>query len=691
MKNKIEILVIVFTIFIAAILRFFNLMHDSPYFFDPDERNMAIAITQFRLPKNLSQIPPCLISQIRQKSTNLSAQDLAQQNCNLNPRFFAYGQFPLYLAYVSDQLTKPIINFTIQQPTTNNQQPASPAHLVAERAGGLTTFFPSAIFWLRFWSALASTLTVLFVYLISRKFLSFQFSILSSLMAAFSPGLIQSAHFGTTESFLTFFFLSSVYFSIKLFFSLSHPSTLSKVEGLGASLRNLFFLSLVIGLAIGSKLTGLLFFIPPVIAITLSFIKAMSIKRKKIHIVTLLHCYVLAFLFVGSLVFTAISSPYNLIDKQSFLGSVFGYESDVATGVYEAFYTRQFVATVPILFQAEKIFPYTLGWPVFILGSLGFLLINIQLIITSILTIISKYQISNIKDQRYKLNIKNKKLFAILYVFLIFDFSFLIYFLPNAFLFAKWTRFMTPLFPFFAIYSAFALNKLFSVLNRFRSQFSIFNYQFSNNNKSKNFQLNNSLVYWLIGLLVITSILPGLMFMSIYTHEDSRVTASKWIYENIPNNSYILSETANVVDIPLSIPNYQPTSPAGGPLINNYQVISFDFYHLDENHKIFDELLTHLARADYILIPSRRIFVNYTRLSGRYPLTTKYYQLLFSGKLGFEKVAEISSFPKLLGYSFPDEQAEETFTVFDHPVIRVYKKSVDHQVADYRQLFSDLK
>ena len=179
------------------------------------------------------------------------------------------------------------------------------------------------------------------------------------------------------------------------------------------------------------------------------------------------------------------------------------------------------------------------------------------------------------------------------------------------------------------------------------------------------------------------------MFVSIYIHEDSRVTASKWIYSNIPDNSYILSETANVVDIPLSIPNYQPASPAGGPLINNYQVISFDFYHLDENRKIFDELLTHLARADYILIPSRRIFVNYTRLSGRYPETTKYYQLLFSGKLGFEKVAEISSFPKLLGYTFPDEQAEETFTVFDHPVIRIYKKVKPLNREDYKSLFTN--
>ena len=45
----------------------------------------------------------------------------------------------------------------------------------------------------------------------------------------------------------------------------------------------------------------------------------------------------------------------------------------------------------------------------------------------------------------------------------------------------------------------------------------------------------------------------------------------------------------------------------------------------------------------------------------------EYYEKLFSGELGFSKVAEFSS-----GQN--DEAAEETFTVFDHPVIRIFKK-----------------
>lgn len=157
-------------------------------------------------------------------------------------------------------------------------------------------------------------------------------------------------------------------------------------------------------------------------------------------------------------------------------------------------------------------------------------------------------------------------------------------------------------------------------------------------------------------LLTFISILPGISYLSVYQKPDVRFQASEWIYKNIPNNSYILSETANVVDIPIELESYK--------VHKVYKVISFNFYDLDENSQLQEELKKHLAKADYIFVPSRRIFAN---LNNRYPLLNKYYTDLFSGKLGFEKVAEFSA-------GLNDEQAEETWSVFDHPVIRIYKR-----------------
>jgi len=62
-----------------------------------------------------------------------------------------------------------------------------------------------------------------------------------------------------------------------------------------------------------------------------------------------------------------------------------------------------------------------------------------------------------------------------------------------------------------------------------------------------------------------------------------------------------------------------------------------------------------------------------------YTAVYSYYDRLFTGNLPFKKVAEFKSYPKISIFGktlveFPDEEAEETWTVFDHPVIRIYKR-----------------
>ena len=712
-------------------------MHDAPYFFDPDERNMAGAISQFRLPAKITEIPECIKSEFTPKSSKPTTHNpqLTTNNCNLNPHFFAYGQFPLYLAYVSDQIIRVIPSRVIlklfQNPLKILNTNGIPSQ-ARDDADYLSTSFPSAIFWLRFYSALSSVLTVLLVYLITKELVNshsgkprsnrgasrisngswslptlrrdpqddnlwINFGLLAALLATFTPGLIQAAHFGTTESLLTFFFLASIYLSLVILRPKAEESRANvrkQVAGSFASLRMtekwkyFILLSLVIGLALGSKLTGIFFFIPPFIALIIQTFKLLR-KPKKNWFIGLLGYWVIGLflLIVGSIFFAILSSPYNLIELNDFRSAVFGYEADVATGRFEAFYTRQFVNTTPILFQAEKIFPFALGWPIFTFGFIGFLFMCILLManLTQAITKSIKYKVFSIKVKKTKPNMLTT-------CCLLLAASFLIYFLPNAYLFAKWTRFMTPIFPFFSIFAVYFLYVILGSVSDSRIDSGQDGYQMVTRQAR---MTDWKLGYWLIGLLIFISLLPGIAFMFIYIREDVRVTASRWIYENIPNNSYILFETANVVDIPLGIPSYnlQPTT-------YNLTGVSFDFYHIDENHDLYEQLLTHLTKADYFFIPSRRIFANFPKLPHKYPLLTKYYQLLFSGALGFEKVAEFSSFPTLLfpyltynlqpityNLSFPDEQAEETFTVFDHPVIRIYRKVKPFTKEEYKLMF----
>jgi hypothetical protein len=60
------------------------------------------------------------------------------------------------------------------------------------------------------------------------------------------------------------------------------------------------------------------------------------------------------------------------------------------------------------------------------------------------------------------------------------------------------------------------------------------------------------------------------------------------------------------------------------------------------------------------------------RLPQRYPLTIHYYQLLFSGQLGFYLAAHFENRPNLFGVTLDDSSADESYSVFDHPTVRIF-------------------
>jgi hypothetical protein len=200
--------------------------------------------------------------------------------------------------------------------------------------------------------------------------------------------------------------------------------------------------------------------------------------------------------------------------------------------------------------------------------------------------------------------------------------------------------------------------------------------------------------------ILAVSIIQGIAYLSIYISPDVRFEASRWVYTHMQSNAYILSETANVVDIP--VPN--AVTPPVLSQDKRYRYISFNFYDIHLVPGLQEELEQHIAQAEYIFIPSRRVFANHScylenarglfeiernqqgydrdrciKLRNDYTAVYSYYDRLFTGNLPFEKVAEFKSYPKITIFGkklieFPDEEAEETWTVFDHPVIRIYKR-----------------
>ena len=189
--------------------------------------------------------------------------------------------------------------------------------------------------------------------------------------------------------------------------------------------------------------------------------------------------------------------------------------------------------------------------------------------------------------------------------------------------------------------------------------------------------------YSLLALVVIATMLWGWGFLAIYRRPLSRVTATRWIYQNVPEGSHLGNEHWDD-PLPFSLDGNMSFKPSG--LYNGLSSSSdgmMQMYNEDTPEKR-ESLVQWLDEADYIILSSNRLYGSIPRLPMRYPMTTLYYQLLFDGKLGFEQAAKFTSFPTIFGLQFDDSGAEEAFSVYDHPVVYIFQKTPQYSATQVR-------
>ncbi len=171
----------------------------------------------------------------------------------------------------------------------------------------------------------------------------------------------------------------------------------------------------------------------------------------------------------------------------------------------------------------------------------------------------------------------------------------------------------------------------------------------------------------------------ALAIQNVYRAEQPRIEASRWIYQNIPPGSAITSELWDD-SLPYLIP---------GQAWGQYRNIELEPYQTDSEEKVRELVYGRprdagkggLANADYVILASNRVRDSVVRLPAEYPATIRYYQLLDSGALGFEEVAHFDRRPSFLGLTIDDSGAEESFTVYDHPEVRIYQKTAAFDAA----------
>jgi YYY domain-containing protein len=160
----------------------------------------------------------------------------------------------------------------------------------------------------------------------------------------------------------------------------------------------------------------------------------------------------------------------------------------------------------------------------------------------------------------------------------------------------------------------------------------------------------------------------------IYGQPLSRFQASDWIYANVPTGATLATEHWDD-RLPLARPGMDP---------GKYRYTELALYDPETPDKRA-KLEGVLDQSQYVIMASRRLIGSIPRLPERYPLATTYYRLLESGQLGYELVGRFQTEPSLGPFKFDDSNAQEDFTVYDHPLVEIWQKRPDYSSATMRQ------
>ncbi len=551
-----------FMILLAAfIFRFYGIDWDQGYHLHPDER----AITLYTLPLHLPQ----------------TVEEFFTPTSPLNPHFFAYGSFPLYLL-------KAVSFFTaLLNPTTGTY---NGIHLLG-----------------RFLSILFDMATLYVVYLIGKTLNGKWLGILAGGAYAASVLPIQLAHFYAVDTILTFFTTFTLYQLLQFYAS---PTA-----------KRAVIIGVLFGVSLATKVSATVLIFSIGTAIALDFLLVFGKQPHKVHVwfprigrfLKQFFVHILL-MFVFTILTFIVFEPYALIDFPTFSDHTI-MQAKMTRDTFVFPYTLQYVGKTPYLYEAENIFFWGLGPLLSLVSAGGFV---------SLLLMLIQYKKTKV-DARWIILI----VFFITYFGIVGSFA------------IGFMRYLLPVYPLFAVFAGVMLAQLFSY-HKYR--------------------------------LVLSFLLLGLLtwpvaFTQIYTQPNTRVTASVWITNTIPPGSVI------------AIEHWDDALPLFGQ--EKFSLVTLPLYDPDTPEK-WNMMNNNLTRVDYIILASNRLYtplqklINCNKLPyGRcYEKTAQYYKKLFSNQLGFYKAAEFAVYPTipLLNIPIDDQKADESFTVYDHPKILLYKR-----------------
>ncbi|RIK27968.1 MAG: hypothetical protein DCC55_39085 [Chloroflexi bacterium] len=622
-------------------LRVWNVNFGRGILGHPDERSTAcFYATRMRLPASWAEFRDPQRSPLN-PLWNVQEQRRAS---------FTYGHFPLYLGVASGELLHRVaplaVRLGLPESWTSLMARANQACEAIAVAGRLVI-------------AGLDTLTILLLFLLGRRIYGRRAGLLAAAFYAFTAQAIQLSHFFAMDPASTTFTVLAILGAVQMVQDRSWRAVI--VTGVGA------------GLAIASKFSALPILAAPVVAGLLVAWNASQRSRRtgappdgRAQFVAVAGIFV-ALLIAGLIFF--VTSPYAILDWENFAQATLVEQGAMVRGVADFPFTRQYRNTIPYLYFIEQQVRWGLGWPLGLVAVAG-TLYALGVLLRSLYSLVAGRQWLSREA---------------LALFVVWSWVIPYFGITGAFL-AKFNRYMSPILPFVMLFAAGLIWRLWGTPSgECRTQN-------GDDEETQGVTREGSVSYspgslggfarGTAGVLAVVGLGGGLFWSvayvnGVYNHEHTWITAARWLYQNAPQGSVVLYEQWD--DAPPSAVPGEPGLDRGNIGID---VINWGPYEEDTAEK-YEILKERLRAADFVWYSSKRIYDSVDELPERYPMTNRYYEAMWSGELGFELTLDVTSPPRLFGLVFEDRTADESWSLYDHPQVTVFRKVRDLSDAEF--------
>ncbi len=607
---------------LAAGLRFYNLNWDGGIFAHPDERStVAFYAPSIQWPANPADILNPRASRLN-PFWNVDTQER---------RSYTYGHFPLYVLVLVAHLLQ---NSAGLAQSWGLPQPWLDFLGLATSGQGYAQIGRALV-------ALSDVFSVLLLFLMGRRLYGPWGGLLAAAFSALTVLQIQLAHFFAVDPISTTFTLLAIYGSMEMYRRRSMGAAV--LAGVG------------VGLAVASKFSALPIVAAPVLAGLLAIIRPPAAEERPANQSS--RMMALALLAVGlAFVLFAVTSPFVLLDFGNFKLAVLEEQGNMVRGLADFPFTRQYRGTVAYWYFIEQQLNWGMGWALGLTGLAGAAWVIIK-------TVRGKAEVGELLSLAWLI----------------------LYFGPTGLFLAKFMRYMVPVVPFLSLFGAGLIVALWrgqGLGNRSQesaatnepqqppsepNQLAIHHSPFTIRPHPPAFILR-TLAVALAAITLISSAVWSLAFVNgVYGTEHTWITFSRWVYQNVPNGACIAFEHWDD-RLPTNLPE-----PDAYPEAHQYNQPQLPMYDDDTQQK-YEYLRSTLTNCDYIVLATNRLWRTIPKLPERYPMSTRFYQALFSGELGFALIHSDETPPRLGPIKVDDQSADESFTVYDHPKPMLFKK-----------------